>query len=165
MNYLLSVRAATIWLHMHRLSFTPKSWAGSLSFMSLVGAWPSPEVTSWSHHAYRLWGLLWSLSGLSWSVVGIAYNKPEISCHACFNFHLRFTLTVVLHCRSWLSSSTSSWICNLRQTHVLVEIYGEWPQNKQAAVKHTHTRTWCCLASVGWLIDLCIIECSNSSVL
>ena len=82
-------------------------------------------------------------------IVGIAYNKPDVSCHACFNFHLRFSLTVVLHCRSWLSSSTSSWICNLCQTYVPVEIYGKWPQTSKQAVKHTHTCTWCCLASVG----------------
>lgn len=97
-------------------------------------------------------------------IVGIAYNKPDVSCHACFNFHLHFSLTVVLHCRSWLSSSTSheyaifvKHTCQLKFT-----VSGRKQASKQSSI---HTCTWCCLTSVGWLIDLCIIERSNSSLL
>ena len=34
-----------LWLHMHGLSFTPKWWGKFLPFMSVIYAWPLPEVT------------------------------------------------------------------------------------------------------------------------
>ena len=36
----------SVWLHMHELSFTQKSWAEFLTFVSAVHAWPLPEATS-----------------------------------------------------------------------------------------------------------------------
>ena len=81
-------QAAILWLHMDRLSYTLKSWAESLAFMSAVYARALPETVSNRQLAVD---------------DDSCRDKQEVRCRTCFNFsRLRYgcrrcTLAVAQH--------------------------------------------------------------------
>ena len=97
-----------LWLHMHGLSLTSKSWTESLErnlHMALTRI-------NFSHRAYHLWVVCHKLCLSAWFVDEITYNKPCKSWYSCFKLsHLcsgllscwRCIPAVTLHCRSQLS--------------------------------------------------------------
>ena len=111
-----------------------------------------------SHCAYRLWVVCHKVC-LSWSVVEIAYNKLDVSCHACFNLsrlhsgifsHRCYTLTVAFYCCSRLSWSAHQSQWNIQM--LSIKTYSRRLQaSKQANV---HTRAQYSLASVR-LVQAC----------
>ena len=113
-----------MWVHIQGLSFTLKSWAEFLVFMSAVCAWPLPEATS------------------------TTVNKPEVSFHVFFNFSRLCSGSPTLHYGS-SSPLHGAFTCfHLRKmlecAHLKFMVYCRGQANK-----HTHTRVQCSPASVG----------------
>ena len=118
------VKAAILWLHRHRLSFLPKSWAESRAFMSITCAWYLPEMPLTMHCAKFLLPvsivcficMSWSAVELTCIIVRTTHSSyfVWVSCYVCFNLsHLHSmplscwhcTLAVALHSCPQLSQS------------------------------------------------------------
>ena len=128
-----------LWLHMHGVSFTPNH-TESLPFMSIFCAWSLPEVTSATVHT--------SVSSLPQSFLvmicswDVAYNKPDVSCCACFNlspFHswLGLHMAELKTCQHGHSICLNAFIQSL-------QILSKW------ATKHTHTMCKWIHATIEW---------------
>ena len=99
------------WLHMNRLSFTLKSWAELLVFMSAAYAQALPEIVSNWHVKFVRSASSLAIDGQSVAAV----TNRRVRCCTSFNLrrlrygYRRCTLALAQHCLSPIEATYTKW--------------------------------------------------------
>ena len=141
----------SVWLHMHGLSFTQKSWAKFLVFISIVFTWHLPRVTSTT---------LWSKFVLPVDSLPLMIcRQQEVSCHACFNFIRLSSGSPMLNSgnRPLPTEYRSLIFVILKFNHAHLNLRCMAASNQTSTYVHIHTHLcnavlleWACSGSPQW---------------